>query len=179
MGQVQARDLEHGTGGKNQAGGDDTGQEFSSQQNLAANGREKIIVQAAIQDFATKQVHEDAEAPEENGQPQIEKLEDSGEDVGVLAEIAGTMHPDFHNRFAGEKNHRQERQQVDPESALRKKCFPHLQPQDGQYLCDPKRIHRPASSEPIRYSYTEFTSSSAGATDSMVTPFWAMWFSRR
>ena len=85
---VKASDLEHGAGGENQAGGDDSGQEFSGQQHFAANGRQEIIVQAAVQYLAAKQVHENAQASEEDGQPQVEELKDGGENIGILAEIA-------------------------------------------------------------------------------------------
>src|SRR5579871_1445089 len=109
-------------------------------------------MQAAVQDFAAEQIHENSETSEEDGEPQKEKLKRGGEDVGILAEIGRMVQFHFDDRFRREKNHGQERQQINPEATLGKKRLAHLEAKDGHDLSDPKRVHRPASSEPIRYS---------------------------
>src|SRR5271165_6444959 len=76
----------------------------------------------------------------------------------------------LNQRVSQKEGNGSESQQVDPQAALRKKCLSDLQPDDRSYLSPPERIHRTTSSAPIRYSYTELTSSSTGATDSIPSP---------
>src|SRR5580700_1448156 len=82
-----------------------------------------------------------------------------------------------------EQKNRQSGQHVNPQASPRKKRLPHLQPDHRLDLRPPDShrptFHRAASSFPIKYSYTDSTSSSAGAIDSTSNPFTANWFSAR
>ena len=44
-------------------------------------------MQTLIQDLSAKQIHEDSQAAKKDRQPEIEKLEYSGEDDGILREV--------------------------------------------------------------------------------------------
>src|SRR3984957_429019 len=54
--------------------------------------------------------------------------------------------------MGGEKNQRQQRQDVDPQSASRKQRLLYFQMDDVPDLCPPELGHRTTSSLPIRYS---------------------------
>ena len=62
---------------------------FPDHQHVAANRRQKIKVQALVQNLSPKKIHEDSEAAEEDRQPQIEKLEHPGENDGIVGQIVG------------------------------------------------------------------------------------------
>src|SRR5580698_4620540 len=99
------------------------------------------------------------------------------------------------DRMAGPHQHRRQRQQIYPQSATGEECLAHFEADDRSNLRPPQaglwkigllqigllRIglfqidHWLDSSPPIRYSYTELTLSSAGATLSISIPFMAMW----
>src|SRR5580704_16039167 len=79
-----------------------TGQVFADRQDLAANGREQVEVQALIQHLAAEQVGEHAHTGKENRQPQVEKLEDAGEDQGVLGDGIPIPLIDAHQRVIAE-----------------------------------------------------------------------------
>ena len=70
---------------------------------------------------------------------------------------------------AQREHHRAERQEIDPPAAPREKRLLHFEAKHAADLAHPE-IHIVLPSPPIRYWYTEFTSSSAGATDSTTRP---------
>src|ERR1700676_2140495 len=80
-GQLQER-----AGAEDRNGSDQASQVFADCQDLAANGREQVEMQALIQHLAAKQVGEHAHTAEEDRQAQVEKLEDAGEDQGILGD---------------------------------------------------------------------------------------------
>src|ERR1700751_450420 len=86
---------EKGYGLQNLAGDEDgasrqqPGKKLSCHDDFAANRRKEIEVQAAIEDFAAEEVHENSEASEEDSQAQEKELEDAGEHDGVLAQVVG------------------------------------------------------------------------------------------
>ena len=82
--------LQGGAGGEDDDGGDEAGEVFSQDQDFAAHGSEEVVVQAFVEHLAAEEVHEDADAAEEDRQAQIEVLEDGGEDEGVLREGFGS-----------------------------------------------------------------------------------------
>ena len=84
---VEDNDLEQLAGHENDAGGQQSGQELSHHQHVAANRREKVKMETLVEDFAAEQIHEDSQATEEDREPQIEKLEYSGENDGILAQV--------------------------------------------------------------------------------------------
>src|SRR5271165_1659859 len=79
--------LKQFTGDKNRASRQQPRQKLSHHQNLAPYGREKIKVQTAVKDFASKQVHENSQASEKNRQAKEKELEHTGEHDRVLARV--------------------------------------------------------------------------------------------
>ncbi len=118
------------------------------------------------------------DAAEKDRQPQIEKLENRREDIRILPEIAGLAAPHLHDRMPDIQQQRKQRQHIDPRAASGEKRLAQLQTNHRQDLSQPQ-VHLLGSSPPIRYSYSELTSSSAGATDSIPTPFSAILFNIR
>src|ERR1700690_1657162 len=87
----EENELEKFTGYKDDAGGQQPGEKFSDHQDFAADGSQKVEVQAAVEDFAAKQVHEDSQATEEDGQAKIEKLKYSGKGDRVFAHVGAGL----------------------------------------------------------------------------------------
>src|ERR1035438_359026 len=72
---------------KNDAGGQQSGEELSHHQHIAADWRKKIEMQTLIEDLAAKQIHEDSQTAEEDREAQIEKLEHAGKNRGTLGSV--------------------------------------------------------------------------------------------
>src|ERR1700693_2376950 len=66
-------------------GGDQAGEVLTNSQHFAAHGRQKVIMQRALEHFGAKQVRKDAETSEKNAEAQKVDLEDAGEDHVVVA----------------------------------------------------------------------------------------------
>src|SRR5262249_12006638 len=100
---------------------------------------------------------------------------------GVLLRNFPAMVADHHgiDGVARPYEHRRCGEQVYPQSAPREERLSHLQANHGPDLRPPLaqvrlRDHLVDSSPPMRYSYTELTLSSAGATLSISIPFIAI-----
>ena len=83
--------MQRRAGGKNDHRGQQTGQKLPGHENLPPHRRQQIEVQALIQHLPPEQVHEDAHAPEKDGQPQVKELEYRGENHGIFLEIAAIL----------------------------------------------------------------------------------------
>ena len=134
-------------------------EKLAGYEDFAADRREEVVVQALVEDLAAEQVHEDSQAAEEDGQPQIEHLEHGGEDVGVQAEIAGAAgRRRASGCVAAEQQDGREGDEVDPQAAAGEEGLGQLQPDDGPDLSQAQigqhagKHTQEFSSEPIRYS---------------------------
>src|ERR1035441_6371981 len=119
-------------------------------------------------------MREDPEAAEEDTEPQEVDLEDAGEDHVVFAHGMAPVAAAEQGMQSGDYDGTQ-RQDIYPPGALREQALLQFQTQDGGHLAAPEHPglggdlapgHVVPPSAPIRYWYTEFTSSSAGATAS-------------
>ena len=63
------------------------GRKLAREQHVAPRRREKPEVQRPVGHLPAEQIHEDAQTAEEDGEPQVEVLEDPREDRSVLFEI--------------------------------------------------------------------------------------------
>src|SRR5262249_26846699 len=123
-------------------------------EHLAADWREEVIVQAAVEDFAAEQVHEDAEAAEEDYDPHIQRLKDSRKDIRVLAEVARTAYFENRDQRVGRKDqYRCQREQVHPQPSAREERFAHFEAQYGGDLGEPQRLHLEGSSCILRKNH--------------------------
>ena len=82
-----ARKREQRPAAEDHGRGDQSGRILSREQHLARRRREEPVVQRAVAHLAAEEIHEHAEATEEDRQPQVEELEDAGEDRPVLFEV--------------------------------------------------------------------------------------------
>ena len=71
--------LQHLAGHEDDAGRQQSSQKFSRHQDFTADRREKIKMQALVENFATEQIHENSQASEKYREAQIEELEYAGE----------------------------------------------------------------------------------------------------
>lgn len=122
-------------------------------------------MQTLLQHLAAKKIYEDSNAAEKDAQAQIEKLKNAGVDRAVSREITRTMLDHHGHRVRDYDSYRSEREQVNPQPALRQKILADLQTQNGRDLVDPQSplsgrsphlpispSHPPPPSPPIRYS---------------------------
>src|SRR5262249_1218503 len=83
---AQGQELQRFASHEDDGRGEQAGNILADHQNVAADGSQKIEMQALVEQFAAKQVHEDSQAAEEDCQSQIEELKHAGEDDRVFTQ---------------------------------------------------------------------------------------------
>jgi hypothetical protein len=81
------REGEQGAAAEDRGGRDQPGRVLAREQHLAPRRREEPVVQRPVAHLPAEEIHEHAEAAEEDRQPQVEVLEDPREDHPVLFEV--------------------------------------------------------------------------------------------
>ena len=78
------RKLQRRADRENHRRGEQAGKVLPGHQHLAPDGREQVEMEALVQHLTAEQVHENADASEEDRQSQVIKLKDRGKDGGEL-----------------------------------------------------------------------------------------------
>ena len=87
VGPQHGRVAQQRAAGEDHHGGHQARQVLAQQQHLPPDGRQEPEVQRLVQHVPSEQVHENAQAAEENGQPQVEILEQAGKHLPVFLKI--------------------------------------------------------------------------------------------
>src|ERR1700693_74600 len=110
-------------------------------------------MQRLFEHLAAEEIAEDADASEEDGAAEVEKLKQRGVGHAIVANAvaAAYLRPKHKEPMDERERDGRSSQQVDPPAAARKEGLLPFKPEDAADLAQGLSVHTVAPSAPIRY----------------------------